>query len=420
VCVLAAVVLASGPASAQERRSRSLEDSIERTAESLAALVERNVERWAGEIERNAERWADEIERHVERMAVVVEVEAGQSSEAARARAERQREAARERAERLREAQREREERQREAQRERAERQRENVRNWPEATERFSRTVRLGRSGVVDIENIAGDITITGGGGNDVRIEATRRMRNPSDSQARALLQNLRIEVAERAGRVEIRTIHPRARTSIGEVTYTLSVPSDADVVVKTISGDVRVNNIKGELRAETVSGDMVATSVARVQSARTVSGDVQITGAEGDVSAGSVSGDVIVRSVQARRASLETVSGDVRLSDVEIERATIGSVNGDIEYSGRLANGGRYEMNTHSGNIRVIPTGNPSFELEASTFNGDVVSEYALKLLQQSESRFGLNRAIRGSFGDGRSVLSLRSFNGDITIGRR
>lgn len=433
VCTLAALVIVGGPASAQERsRPRPFDERIERTAEALAAVVERNIERWAEEFERNAETWADQIERQAEKVAVIIEARveaADQDSDAARQRREAQREAEQRRREiqreaeqRRREARREAEERRREAQRDRAAQQRDNVRDWPEVTEQFSRTVRLDRNGIVDVENIAGDITITGGGGNEVRIDAVKRVRNPSDATARTLLQDLRIDVIERAGRVEVRTQHPRVRSSFSEVAYTLAVPTGADVVVKSVSGDVRVSNIRGELRAETVSGDVVATGVARIQLAKTVSGDVEIRGAEGDISAGSVSGDVVLRSVKARSATLNTVSGDVRAFDVELERVNFGSMNGDIEYGGRLARGGRYELHTHQGTVRVIPTGNPGFDVEASTLNGDVVSEYALKLSQQSEtgSRRGLSREIRGTYGDASAVIILRSFNGDITIVKR
>jgi hypothetical protein len=432
VCTVAALLVIGGPVAAQERRPRPLDESIERTAEAVAQAIERNVEQWAEDFERNAEKWAEQFERHAEKLAALIEARvgaAGQDSEAARRRREIQREAEqrrreiqREAEERRREARREAEERRREAQRQRSAQQRGNVRDWAEATEQFSRTVRLGRSGIVDIGNIAGDITITGGGGDDVRIDAIKRMRNPSEPQARTLLQELRIDVTERAGRVEIRTQHPRARTSFGEVTYTLAVPAGIDVVVKTFSGNLRVSNIRGELRAETVSGDVVVGAASRIQLAKTVSGNVEITGAEGDIVGESVSGDVILRGARGRSARLNTVSGDVRLFDADLDRANVRSINGDVEYNGRLARGGRYDLNTHSGDVRITPAGNTGFEVEANTFNGDIVSEYALKLTQQSNASGprSVNRQVRGSFGDGGAVIALRSFNGDITIVKR
>src|SRR5438445_3981342 len=50
-------------------------------------------------------------------------------------------------------------------------------RGGPEQTERFSRRIRLGRDGRVSISNISGDITITGGSGDELSIEAVKRTR---------------------------------------------------------------------------------------------------------------------------------------------------------------------------------------------------------------------------------------------------
>jgi DUF4097 and DUF4098 domain-containing protein YvlB len=468
---MAALVVMSGPASAQSWSAR-VERDVDQVAEALAERVERHAEawaeqaeKWAEQFEKQAERLADTVERRAEKLAARIEarVEAfGQdSSEAERRRRELEREHAqrdrdlardqaqrqrqlqqeqseeireqqqrqaeqmREQQQRQRDIQRERAEQIRERQREQAERQREqrrdNTRNWPEVSEQFSRTVRFERTGVVDIENISGDIVITGGGGTDVRIDATKRVRNPRDGQARALLQELQIDIAERARRIEIRTRHPRARMTMSEVAYTLAIPSGVDVVVRTISGDLRISNVRGELQAEAISGDVALISVGQVRMVKTVAGNIEISDSNGDVTASSINGDVILRDVKGRSLALETVSGDLRLMQIDVERATLSAVNGDVDFVGRLAKNGRYEFSTHSGDIRLTPVGTSGFDVEASTFSGDVSSEYVMKVTRtDGGAGRGLNRQIRGSFGDGSATVTLRSFAGDITIVRR
>src|SRR2546430_13412166 len=64
----------------------------------------------------------------------------------------------------------------------------------PEQTEQFSRKVKIGRDGRVSVSNIAGDITVTGGGGDEVSIEATKRTRGD-----RSELASLQIIVEDRA-----------------------------------------------------------------------------------------------------------------------------------------------------------------------------------------------------------------------------
>ena len=293
----------------------------------------------------------------------------------------------------------------------------------PEYTENFSRTVRIGRTGALDLQNVAGDISVTGGGGDDVRIEAVKRVRHPNEAEAKALLSEIEIEVADRGGRVEVRTEYPRRRNWSGGVDFTLSVPRDASVSLRSVSGRVKVTNINGELRAETVSGDIITMTAKKLRVAKTVSGDVEISESEADeLSLGSVSGDVIVNRLKGNGFDAQTVSGDLRLTDVEIDHASIRSVSGDIDYSGRLARNGRYQFQSHSGDIRVTPADAKGFTIEASTFSGDVRSDYALTLQTSPGNSFtpGRNRSVRGSFGDAGATLTLQSFSGDIAIVKR
>jgi hypothetical protein len=265
-------------------------------------------------------------------------------------------------------------------------------RRGPEVAENFSRTVRLGRDGTFDLSNIAGDIVVTGGGGDEVRIDAVKRARGRDDADGRARLQEVTIEVRELPNRVDVRTEYPRnggrRNNPFVAVDYTITLPQATRVTVKTVSGDVRVTNVRGELTAETVSGD-VTTAGAR------------------------------------RNISLRSVSGDVRMTDTDVDRAEARTVSGNVEYVGRLARNGNYEMDTHSGNI-LLNVETSGFDLEASTFSGDVRSDYALMLggtqvrSLNGRGRGRPGRGIRGTSGDASARLSLRSFSGDIVINRK
>ena len=309
-------------------------------------------------------------------------------------------------------------------------------RRGPEVTEAFSRTVRLGRNGALDLANIAGDLIVTGGGGDDVRIDAVKRVRERDEAQGRARLQQVQIEVRELSNRVEVRTEYPRdrdrrngRRDSFVAVDFTVAVPQNASVTLKSVSGDVRVTNIRGELRAEAVSGNVVATDVPRVTLLKSVSGDLQLTNGSSETSltGGTVSGNVLVRRLKARAVDFGSVSGNVRLEEVEAESATLRSVSGTIDYGGELARNGRYEFTSHSGDVQLTLSGNTGFDVEATTFSGDLRSDYALTLggtqvdpRGRGRGRGPGNRGIRGSFGDASARLTLRSFSGDIVITRR
>jgi DUF4097 and DUF4098 domain-containing protein YvlB len=346
----------------------------ERDWEQLAEDISRRVERQAEHIARNIERHANEFARRLE-------------------------------------------------QRYEAQRGRGRFGRGPEHTEQFSRTVPLGRTGTLDLQNVSGDITVTGGGGDDVRIEATKRVRHPNETEAKTILSEITIDVQERSGRVDVRTEYPRRRNWAGGVDFMVSVPRDAGVSLRTVSGTVKVTNVNGELRAESVSGDIVTSSARRVRMAKTVSGNLEITDAEADeLSASSVSGDVTISRLKGTGLDVQTVSADLRLSDIEVDRASLRSVSGDIDFTGRLLRNGRYQFQSHSGDVRVTPSDGRGFSVEASTFSGDVRSDYALTLQTAPGNSFGpgRNRSVRGSFGDAGATLMLQSFSGDIVIVKR
>jgi hypothetical protein len=298
-----------------------------------------------------------------------------------------------------------------------------NVSNWPEVTESVTHTFRMGPNGTFDLQNVSGNIVITGGRGNDAKIEAVKRVRNPTEARARALLPQLRIEVVERGGNVDVRTIQPRGPSTFAQVEYTVVVPSGVNVSVRTSGGDVTVTNLNGELRAESSSGDVTATGVSRVRVVKTVGGDIQLADGEFDeLTASTMSGNLVLRNVKGRVFDLQSVMGHLRLTNVDADRANLRSVNGDIEYLGRLARSGRYELQSHFGNIRLTPTSNQGFDVEASTFGGSFRSEYALKIVGDSASgqRRGTSRVVRGTSGDAGAAITALSFGGDIVIVRR
>ena len=261
----------------------------------------------------------------------------------------------------------------------------------PEFTDIVTKTVRLGRNGRLELDNLSGDVDVTGGGGDDVKITATKRVHAPNESAGRGALNAIEIQVADRAGVVSISAGPTRGRFSSGEIDYVISVPSGTSLSLKTVSGDVSVKNI---------TGDLVVNSF---------------------------SGDVTVGDSKPRAIEIELVSGDVSLEKVDSERVHVKSLSGDITLTGKLAKTGRYDLSTHSGDIQIIPEGNPGFDVEAATFSGDVSSDFALRLggslnnsLRSNGKGPQRNGEVRGSVNDGGAQLSLHSFSGDILITKR
>jgi DUF4097 and DUF4098 domain-containing protein YvlB len=292
-----------------------------------------------------------------------------------------------------------------------------------EQTERTTKTFRVGPNGVLSLGNIAGDIVVTRGPGADATVEIVKTARGRDVADARELLQLVQVEVTDRNGRVDVKTRYPdearrdNRRNVNVSVAYNVTAPASVRISIESISGNVKVTDIKGDVNANTISGDVKITGAGRVGSAKSISGTVQIDDAQvdGRLESSSVSGDVILRRVSARRIDAGSVSGNVKLEDVECDRVNASTTSAGIWFSGALKPNGRYELKGFSGEVRVLLSGNTGFELEASTFSGDIRTDFPIT----SHGRTG-RRSLTGTYGDGSAVLDLTTFSGSIVISKR
>jgi DUF4097 and DUF4098 domain-containing protein YvlB len=185
----------------------------------------------------------------------------------------------------------------------------------------------------------------------------------------------------------------------------------------------VRVSGVRGRVQAQTISGTVSASESPRLEEARSISGNVELTGTsfEAPLEASTVSGIVRLRDVKARTLTLGSVSGDVEATNVEADRLEMKSVSGDITFAGAAARNGRYELNSHSGDIAIRLGGGPGFEVSANTFSGAIRSDIPVTLENTRPGRRGgRNQSLRGVVGDGGAMLHVTTFSGDIVLERR
>jgi hypothetical protein len=305
-------------------------------------------------------------------------------------------------------------------------------RQGPEQIDRVSQTIKVGDNAVLDLAHLSGDVRVSGGGGSEIKIEAVKRVRHRDAAEGKRLLDLLRVDINTFNNRVEVRTIYPRrtgtrGNSMSGSVDYVITVPANAAVALKSVSGNIFVSNVRGEVRAEAVSGDVNIGGTPNVAVAKTVSGDVlaRDIGTQTALVLSTVSGTVIGVGLKVRALEAGSVSGDVRITGSQVERLEANSVSGDIEFSAPLTRGGRYEFTSHSGNVRILLTGDTGFELDADTFSGSVRSDVPVTLRSigggsgQRERR-GSPRAIRGTYGDASAILSVRSHSGSVVIAKK
>lgn len=301
--------------------------------------------------------------------------------------------------------------------------------NRDEQTERTTKTVKLGTDGTLLLGNIAGDVIVTRGGGSDATIEIVKTARGRTPEDAKEMLALVPVEITERNGRVEVKTRYPdgdeqrrnNRRINVS-VAYTVSAPAGTHLSVNSISGSIKVTDIKGDISANSISGDLRLTGAGRISSAKTISGMVEIseTQADGPVAGSSISGDVVFRRVTARRIDGSSVSGNIRLEEVQSDRVSAQTTSGNASFSGPLARNGRYELNAFSGEVRVAISGSTGFEVEATSFSGEIRTDLPITTRGGQPDRRGRQKTLTGTYGDGAAVLDLTTFSGSIVISKR
>jgi len=323
-------------------------------------------------------------------------------------RIERERERERDRREREREQAEERAERAREQAEARAERdrEREEARRERELAGALDTTVTFDARGTVNVSCPGGDVIVTGTARNQIVVKA-RTERGA-------------IRFASSGGNA---TLEPAASRGCNDAHFELSVPAGVHLVTNTWSGSLRVTGVKGEIDAHAQSGDVDVRDAGDDVEVETLSGDVTIQGASGAVNVHTVSGDISLTGGRGT-VEMETVSGDIELRDVVSSQVRTNSTSGDLTFAGAIVNAGRYQFETHSGELRLELPANVGAELSLSTFSGEIDSAFPITLTPGAHG-IGASQAKKLTFslGQGSARIIAETFSGDVTLtstGRR
>ena len=275
-------------------------------------------------------------------------------------------------------------------------------------------TIAGSNSGTVDVRNIgdyakidtnSGDMQAVGIKGKVTASGNSGTIHTRDTGSVTMNMNSGDLTVTNAAGSVEM-------HTHSGNVTAT---QVHGDLIARTSSGDIRTSDITGNARLESLSGEVTVDKVTGSVSANSVSGKVRVTGGSDLIEARSTSDDVIITGAKGRIEASST-SGNLRLENVESADVTANTTSGDVFFSGVIKDGGRYSFDSFSGSVRLIfPPGNCGFLLSAKSFNGDIESDYQIKVNEIRQT--GTNRRIEGTVGSGCARVKASSYSGSIFI---
>ena len=260
-------------------------------------------------------------------------------------------------------------------------------------------TVAFSKGGTVSLTITGGEIVVTAWNRDEVRVKASSE-----ESGVRFNATSSRVTV-ELSGR----------RSS--DTHIEISVPVGTRISARAQSGDVSIRGSKGDVEASTQSGDIVIDDVAGRVDVNTLSGDVQGSHIDGDIEIKAIGGDITLESTKGD-IDIETVSGEITMRDAVAKNVRAHTTSGDVTYDGSIDPQGRYELASHSGDVRLGVPSKIGAQISISTWSGTVESDFPMTL-KPGEHGIGSATAKRFNFevGNGSARITLESFSGDITI---
>jgi DUF4097 and DUF4098 domain-containing protein YvlB len=310
----------------------------------------------------------------------------------------------------------------------------------------------------VDIENPRGDVSITGGDGNSIEVQAHEEAFANSDNDAKSIWDSEMPKSTVSGGTVLIKS----DGSNKGRVNLTITLPRTARVTVNESHGEVTATGLGAGITANVPHGELHLNSITGPVEAHLDRGnhDVSIHDINGDVTADGNSNELTLSEIHGRLSTngeifgpvhMENISGPIKLhtSVTDLEIATLpgdvtldsddlhvteaeGSVRvsthaKDVDLSqiygdtsvdnrdGRIAieSAGVYAItaNNGKGDVEITLPPNAAGEVDGHTHNGEVVDDFDLNVSGDEDKR------VSGRIGAGGPRIALTSANGDLHI---
>ncbi|HKP45911.1 MAG TPA: DUF4097 family beta strand repeat-containing protein [Pyrinomonadaceae bacterium] len=155
-----------------------------------------------------------------------------------------------------------------------------------------------------------------------------------------------------------------RGRSDIGDVNFTLQVPANSSVDLETKRGQITVTNIRGDLVRAHVSSE-----------------------------------------------------GDIELNGVGASQVYAQNLIGNIYFDGEFSRGGTYQFQSGKGEITIRIPSDSAFSLTAATPTRRITLG---PFWNNNFKNLGDGRKYVGDVGDGRSSVTVTTFQGSITFLRK
>jgi hypothetical protein len=274
----------------------------------------------------------------------------------------------------------------------------------------LDRSFAFSADGVIDVTNVRGSVTITGGSGSEVKLGGSLGAGSKLVVEGDAKRMEMRVE-SEKDGWFG-------GHGSGGDTSLVLNVPHGVSVKLDVVSANSKVENIDGKsIEVDNVSGNVRVDGAARNIEVDSVSGDVtlQVTraGATERTHLQTVSGDIRASGADGR-VKLETVSGTLVFNAPTVSEFNAESVSGNIDGGFAPSKGARIRGETMSGSLVLRLPADLAARIHAETFSGSLKTDYGKVV--KAEHGPGTTLDVDNSDGSG-TRIDAQAFSGNLTL---
>jgi hypothetical protein len=283
----------------------------------------------------------------------------------------------------------------------------------------IERTFTVQPGGTLNVSTSGGNIEVKPGTGREVRVVAHQTFRRAdTEAEADALAKELDLTIEQKANDVyaSFRSSQQRIAFIRGgsqvTVSFTVTVPAQFNVDLRTSGGNITVGDLAGEVQVQTSGGNLRLGRIEGTVNGRTSGGNIEVQEARqkvdvrtsgGNIKIGQVSGEVAAHT-SGGSISIEQASGavDAHTSGGNITVAIVGRINRDMT------------LRTSGGSITARVSPEAAFHLDARTSGGRVRADGMTIQIQGSDPNRG---RLSGAVNGGGPTVTLRSSGGNVSV---
>ena len=258
--------------------------------------------------------------------------------------------------------------------------------------------------GVVDIENMAGSIRVTGWDKPEIAVSGKLGRR----------ATGLEFSGGPNRTKIEVETEgNPHGVRSDLDI----SLPAGSRLRIEGFEATITITGVTGSVQAETVNGTISLTGGAKDVDLQAVNGGVEVAKAQGRIKAESVNGPVTVRD-SSGELEASTVNGPLVVTGGTWEQVRIETVSGSLRFEGALTKRSTLSAETVSGSAEFSFPPDLGADFQVSTFSGDVVND--LGPAPTKQSRYSPEKELTFSAAGGGAKITVQTLSGDIRLRKR